>query len=178
MELRLRRCTVRSWRLEDKDSLVRHANNRKVWLNVRDIFPHPYTALDADRWLELAVSQNPETQFAIAIDGSAVGGIGALLKSDVYRQNAEIGYWLGEAFWGRGVATETVSAFTRWLFEHFPVQRIYAGVFAWNTASVRVLEKAAFVFEGRLRRSVIKDGKVTDELVYSLLADREAALSQ
>ena len=171
MELKLRLCTIRSWRASDKASLLQHANNRNVWLNVRDEFPHPYTALDADHWLETATHQNPETQFAIEVAGAAVGGIGVLLKSDVYRHNGEIGYWLGEQFWRRGIATECVRAFSVWVFDHFPIHRLYAGVFAWNHPSCRVLEKAGFTFEGRLRRSVVKAGNVTDELVYALLRE-------
>lgn len=169
MELRLGQYAIRSWRLQDKESLVQHANDREVWINLRDAFPFPYTHLDADQWLGAATKQNPETQFAIQVAGAAIGGIGIILKGDVYRQTAEVGYWIGREFWGRGIATACIRPFTKWVFDNFPLTRLSACVFAWNGASARVLEKSGFTLEGRLRQSVIKAGKVTDELVYGLL---------
>lgn len=157
--------------MEDKESLVKHANDRNVWINLRDAFPFPYTHVDADEWLSTATKQNPETQFAIDVAGAAVGGIGIILKGDVYRQSAELGYWLGQKLWGHGIASACVGPFTKWVFENFPLNRISACVFAWNSASARVLEKSGFALEGRLRQSVIKDGRVTDELVYALLKE-------
>ncbi|MFW5967082.1 MAG: GNAT family N-acetyltransferase [Persicimonas sp.] len=167
MELALSTCTIRSWRLDDVDALVRHANNRAVWRNLRDSFPHPYTRDDAEEWLASAGSQTPETNFAIDVDGEAVGGIGLERKTDVFRRSVEIGYWLGERVWGRGIATEAVAALTTWGFTNLDVVRIYAGVFEWNPASIRVLEKVGYAFEGRLHNAVYKDGEVLDELVYA-----------
>ena len=96
-------CRIRSWRAGDEPSLARHADNRKIWLNVRDRFPHPYTLADAESWLAKVTAAEPETQFAIEVDGEAAGGVGLFLQEDVSRFSAEIGYWLGEAYWGRGL---------------------------------------------------------------------------
>ena len=161
-------CVVRSWRPGDEDSLTRHANDRGVWLNLRDRFPHPYTRPDAEQWVRFAAGANPETNFAIAVDGEAVGGIGLMLHDDVERCSAEIGYWLGRTFWGRGLATAAVRALTAHAFATHGLTRVYALPFADNTASLRVLEKAGYRCEGRLRRSAIKDGRVRDQVVYAL----------
>lgn len=171
MELELDRCTIRSWRLTDAQALVRHADNRKVWQNLRDSFPHPYKERDADDWIDLVSRVEPETNFAIEVDGEAAGGIGLELKTDVYRCSAEIGYWLGEPFWGRGIATEAVGAMTEWGFENLDLTRIYASVFSHNPASMRVLEKAGFVHEATLKDAVCKEGKVLDEHVFATWPD-------
>jgi [ribosomal protein S5]-alanine N-acetyltransferase len=168
MEIDLGPGSIRSWRGSDRDSLVQHANDRAVWLNLRDRFPHPYTEADADAWLELARRMEPESNFAIAVTGAAVGGIGIALQDDVSRRSGELGYWLGRAHWGRGIATAAVRATTDWAFETFDLCRIYAGVFEGNPASERVLAKAGYVLEGRLRKSVTKDGKTIDQLLYAI----------
>jgi RimJ/RimL family protein N-acetyltransferase len=167
MPLVLERCTIRPWRLDDAASLAKHANNRKVWLGLRDLFPHPYTADDANEFLRRATSAQPSTNFCIDIDGAAVGGIGIRLGEDVHRQTAGLGYWLSEDFWGHGVMSEAVLAVTDYCFENFPLHRIHAEAYANNPASVRVLEKAGFVLEGRLRKNVIKDGEILDSLLYA-----------
>jgi RimJ/RimL family protein N-acetyltransferase len=167
MRLILKTCELRSWRLRDLDSMVAHANNRNIWINLRDRFPHPYTARDGRAFLKYALAQQPETAFAIAVNGDAVGAIGFQILNDVERVSAEIGYWVGEPFWGRGIATEALVALTRYAIAGHGLTRIYAVPFAWNAASCRVLEKAGYVLEGRLRRSAVKDGKVTDQLQYA-----------
>lgn len=168
MEIELTTGRVRSWQWKDRDSIVQHANNRNIWINLRDRFPHPYTVADAKSWLGSVIGRVPETNFAIAsVDNEAVGGIGFILQQDVGYRSAEIGYWLGEDYWGRGVATEAVRAITDHAFTHHDICRIYAHVFEWNTASARVLEKAGYVFEGRLKKSVTKDGKTIDQLMYA-----------
>jgi len=169
MEFRLSKSTLREWKPGDAKSLVRHANNRKIWRNLRDAFPHPYTLADAKRWIKIANPTTPETNFAIVVEGAAVGGIGLLLKNDVFRRSAEIGYWLGEEYWGRGIVTEAVRAVTDYAFETFDICRVYAGVFEWNPASIRVLEKAGYEFEGRMKKSVTKDGHTIDELIYAII---------
>jgi RimJ/RimL family protein N-acetyltransferase len=171
LELKLKTCTVRSWDWRDRDAMVRHANNRNVWINLRDRFPHPYTDADARRWLDCIVGQKPETNFANAVADEAVGGIGFTLQHDVERRSAEIGYWLGQEFWGRGIATEALIAVTDYAFSNYDVCRLFAHVFDWNGPSARVLEKAGYVFEGRLRRSVIKDGKTIDQLAYAIIRE-------
>jgi [ribosomal protein S5]-alanine N-acetyltransferase len=167
MQLKLKQCTIRPWRLDDAESLVRHANNRKIWLSLRDKFPHPYTSEDARKFLEGTVKFEPITDFCIEVNGAAVGGIGIHLGIDVHRQTAELGYWLSQEFWGRGVMTEAVGAFTDCCFQEFQLRRIYAEPFANNPASARVLEKAGFTFEGRLKNHVLKDGKLLDSLLYA-----------
>jgi RimJ/RimL family protein N-acetyltransferase len=167
VRLKLKACEVRSWRASDIESLVKYADNRNVWINLRDRFPHPYTLRDGRAFLKHVREQQPESAFAIAVDDEATGGIGFQLQSDVERVSAEIGYWLGEPFWGRGIATEALVAVTQYVVATHGLTRVYAVPFAWNVASCRVLEKAGFVLEGRLRRSAIKNGGVTDQLQYA-----------
>lgn len=160
---------VRSFEPTDKDAIARYADNRKVWLGLRDLFPHPYTPENAVQWLEHVKDQDPETHYAIASPAELVGGIGFTIKADINRLSAEIGYWLGEPFWGRGIATRAVKAVTGYAFSNFDIVRLYAEVFSNNEASTRVLEKAGYVYEGRLRKYVIKDGKILDMLVYAVV---------
>ncbi|MGE5215064.1 MAG: GNAT family N-acetyltransferase [Nitrospirota bacterium] len=167
MQLTLEQCTIRSWRLDDAESLARHANNRKIWLAVRDLFPHPYTIQDAYEFLQRSISEQPKMKFCVAIEGAAVGGIGIHPGQDVHRHTATIGYWLGEKFWGRGIMTEAVTAVGDFCFDNFPLRRISAEVYANNPASARVLEKAGFTFEGCLKNHVLKDGKLLDSLLYA-----------
>ena len=162
-------CLIRPWRSGDKAALVKHADNRRIWLNLRDIFPYPYTAKDADVWLAHVAEQDPVTSLAIEAGGEAVGGIGLLLGGDVHRLSAEIGYWLGEGVWGRGIATAALRAFTPWAFATFGLERIWAGVFSTNPASMRVLEKAGYVREAVLRSAVVKDGALLDQVIYATL---------
>ncbi|MGE0133103.1 MAG: GNAT family N-acetyltransferase [Blastocatellales bacterium] len=171
MEIKLKTCVIRPWRPGDEEALVVHANNYNIWRNVRDRFPHPYTPEDAREWIRLAGEEYPQTNFAIVVDDEAAGGIGLVLKDDIYRCTAEIGYWLSEAFWGRGIMTEAVRALTRWGFENFDLSRIYAGVLEWNPASMRVLEKAGYQFEGRLRKAIVKQNQVMDEFIYAIVRE-------
>ena len=126
MRFVLERCTVRPWRPDDAESLVRHANNRKVWLGLRDLFPHPYTIQDAHEFLQRTINEQPTMKFCIQIEGAAVGGIGVHPGQDVHRHTATVGYWLGEEFWGRGIMTEAVTVVTDFCFENFPLRRISA----------------------------------------------------
>jgi len=167
MEIELPSCVVRSWTWKDCDALVHHANNRNIWINLRDRFPYPYTREDGKRWLEIATEIKPETNFAIAVQGEAIGAIGFSIQSDVGYRSAEIGYWLGEGFWGRGIATQALRAVTDYAFEHYDLCRIYAHVFEWNMASARVLEKAGYTLEARLKKSVTKDERTIDQLLYA-----------
>jgi RimJ/RimL family protein N-acetyltransferase len=171
MRLLLRSCEVRSWQAGDVSSLVANANNQKIWANLRDRFPHPYTARDGQTFVRNARGMRPETFFAIAVDGAAAGGIGFVLQSDVDRVSAEVGYWLGEGFWGRGITTEALEAVTRYAIETHGLTRLFALPFAHNTASCRVLEKAGYVLEARLRRSAIKAGSIVDQFQYAYIAE-------
>ncbi len=166
-ELTLKHCSVREWRPADADSLVLHANNIKIWRNLHDAFPLPYTRADAEIWIQ----QASPNHFAIAVDGAAVGGIGLHPGTDVHRRIAAIGYWLGEAFWGRGIATEAVRAFTEYTFATFDFVRLEAHVFEWNLASARVLEKAGYTLEARLRKRVTKESRTVDSFLYALIRE-------
>lgn len=175
MELRGRRLVLRAWRPGDEDALALHANNRNVWRNLTDRFPHPYSRKDADEWIARVLKEgDPPHNLAILVGNEAVGGVGLERHRDLNRLTAEVGYWLGEAHWGQGLATEAVRLFTEYAFEHFDFERLQASVLEWNPASCRVLEKAGFVCEARLRRNIVKNGQVLDSRLYALLrADRE-----
>jgi [ribosomal protein S5]-alanine N-acetyltransferase len=161
-------CRLRPWRAGDEDSLVRHASNRAVWLNLRDRFPHPYTRTDAEAWVQLAAARSPVTSFAIDLHGEAVGGVSLMLHDDIERLSVEIGYWLGEELWGRGIMTAAVRAATDYAFSAFELTRVFAVPFLRNPASVRVLENAGYIREGVMRRSAIKDGVVLDQALYAV----------
>jgi len=167
MRLTLSRCVVRPWVDEDAASLHRHANARAVSLHLRDRFPYPYGMEQARSFLSWIGSQPTPTVWAIEVDGEAAGAIGIELRSDVERVSAEIGYWLGESVWGRGIATEALIAVTADVFSRFDLTRLYAVPFADHAASVRVLEKAGYVLEGHMRRSAIKDGVIRDQLLFA-----------
>jgi [ribosomal protein S5]-alanine N-acetyltransferase len=169
--LKLQHCIIRPWTVDDAIAIQRYANNRKIWMNLRDMFPHPYTLENAHAFLSFLLKEVPQTTFAIATVSEAIGCIGLRLGSDVHRKTAELGYWLGEPFWGRGIMSEAVSEFTRWAFEAFELQRIFAEPFENNAASARVLEKAGFVCEGRMRANAFKDNRVLDSFIYARVRD-------
>lgn len=167
MQLKLPRCTIRDYRPDDAESLAKHATNRKVWLGLRDAFPHPYTIEDAKNFLQDSIAGLPRIHFCIEINGEAFGGIGLRPGEDVHRKTAEFGYWLAEEFWGQGIMSEVVPAFVDYCFKEFSLNRIFAMPHSNNPASARVLEKAGFVLEGRLRQNVVKDGQILDSLLYA-----------
>lgn len=160
---------IRSWAKSDAYSLQKYADNRQVWLNLRDVFPHPYTLEDAWAWIEFASSQKPECNFAITAAEEAIGGIGLVLGEDVHCRTAELGYWLGEPFWGRGIMSGAIACFTEYCFGNFQLQRIFAVPFATNQASRRVLEKAGYRLEGIMRKSAVKDGRIQDQALYAFV---------
>ena len=158
---------IRTWRKSDLDALLRYANNPKIAANLRDQFPYPYTRRDALDYLEYVRTMDVPMSFAVEHGGEAIGGIGFKLGIDIARMSAEMGYWLGEPFWGRGLTTRAVAASSDWAFEHYKVVRIFATVFVENLASIRVLEKSGFEREGVLRRSAIKNGVIRDQFMYA-----------
>lgn len=164
---------IRPWQEGDEASLAAYANNHKIWVNVRDRFPHPYTLKDAELWIRIADANNAMINLAIETEGLAAGGIGIVFKEDVYHRTAEIGYWLGEPYWNRGIATRAVKIMSDYIFDspQFDICRIYAGIFEYNIASGRVLEKAGFHLEARLRKSVTKNGNTVDELIYAKIKE-------
>ena len=162
-------CFLRPWTLADKPSLVVNANNRNVWRNLTESFPHPYTAADADAWLAHAGQPGRSVHLAIVLHGAAVGGIGAIAGQGVAEQSCQFGYWLGEPHWGKGIATAAATSFVQHLHAKRLFARLEAPVFQWNPASMRVLEKVGFVREGVLRKSVFKDGALIDSVMYAYL---------
>jgi len=162
-------CRVRDWRRSDRGSLVRCADNRNVWRNLGHRFPHPYTPADADAWLAYVRGTPGCAQWAIEVDGLAVGGIGIEPGEGIFAKCARFGYWLGEPWWGRGIATAAASATADYVLERFDLVRLEAAVFEWNPASMRVLEKAGFEREAVLKRSVWKDGRIIDAVLYARL---------
>ncbi|GHT07622.1 N-acetyltransferase [Bacteroidia bacterium] len=164
---------LREWQLSDAASLAENANNIKIWNNLRDAFPHPYTEKDGKEFIKMAMAlPKPATLLAIAVDGKAVGSIGLTLHSDVERITAELGYWLGEKYWNRGIMTEVVKEMLAYAFLHFPLQKIYATPFGFNIASQKVLEKAGFEREAILKKAAIKNGEIVDEHYYSFFRSR------
>ena len=138
---------------------------------MRDGFPYPYTLENAENFLSSVSKQNPITFYAIATPEEAIGGIGVSINTDVHRLTAELGYWLAESYWGKGIMTEAVSTFTDYAFEHFGLLRIYAKPYANNVASCKVLQKAGFLLEGRMKKNVIKDGQILDQFLYAKIKE-------
>lgn len=161
------RCLVRPWRKSDLASLARHANNANVAKYLRDAFPHPYTNADAKAFLKRAAAAADPTNLAIEVDGEAAGAVGYVPGRDVERYSAEIGYWLGEALWGRGIVTEALQLVTEHAFSQGGFLRLFALPFSDNTASIRVLEKSGYVREAVLRSSSVKAGVPKDQLLYA-----------
>ncbi|HOO52609.1 MAG TPA: GNAT family N-acetyltransferase [Methanothrix sp.] len=158
---------IRDWRRDDAPSLARYANNRKIWLNLRDAFPHPYTQEDAAIYIARSLQKVQRTAFAIATETEAIGSIGLMPGQDVHRFTAELGYWLGEPFWGRGIMTEAVTALSEYALDELGFRRIFAEPYATNQASVRVLEKSGFIREGILRANVVKEDRTLDQFLYA-----------
>jgi len=176
MEIQTERCVLRAWKSDDVSSLVRIANNRKVWRNLTHLFPTPFEMKDAEQWLEFMGTVPEKTHFAIDVNGQLVGAIGAMIGQGIFAKTAEFGYWLGEAWWGRGIATSASMNFSRFVMDHFALNRMQAYVFDWNSASMRVLEKSGFVREAVLERSAVKDGQVVNEHLFALTDKRLRAV--
>ncbi len=164
---------LRPWETGDIPSVQRYADHAAVARNLRDAFPHPYTLADAQWYVDSCMNANEEVQLcrAIVIDGEAAGSVGVFLKGDVYCKSAELGYWLGEPFWGRGIMTAAVRQICEEAFARYDIVRIFAEPFARNTGSRRVLEKAGFRLEGILQKSVCKDGVIGDSCIYAKLKE-------
>jgi [ribosomal protein S5]-alanine N-acetyltransferase len=164
----LQRCTLRPWSMSDAASLATYANNLKIFDNMRDGFPFPYTPEHAEKWIRQAMEEKESVLLAVEVNGTAVGGTGIIRNNDVYRINAEIGYWLAEDYWNQGIITEAVGALVQHAFSLPEISRVYAGVFQKNRASMRVLEKNGFFLEAILRKAVIKNGVIQDEYIYAI----------
>src|SRR5690606_18367998 len=161
--------TLRRLTPDDAAALARLANNKKVWDHVRDYFPHPYSEDDARAFIDMVQREAPPLTFAIEHSGELCGVVGLVRQADVYRLNAEIGYWLGEPYWGRGIATRAVRLMTDYGFRELGLVSIYAGIFAYNHASMRVREKCGYRQEGVFQKADYKDGRLRDEHVYAIV---------
>ncbi len=170
MEIQVGEYKLRPWRIDDASALTRYANNKHIADNLRDTFPSPYTEKDAKEWIHHCQAE-PLTNFAIATKSEAIGNIGAHIGPDIHRYSAEVGYWIGEAYWNKGVMTRALKAFSAYAFDKLGMVRLYATVFEWNPASARVLEKAGYLLEGRLRKYVTKNGRIADALMYALVKE-------
>lgn len=158
--------------MSDKRPLTENANNINIWNSVRDYFPHPYTEKDAEQFIQMVMNKpKPCADYAIEIEGQAAGGIGVIPQTDVQAITMEIGFWLGEKYWRKGIMTDAVRQMVKQTFENFPVTKIFALIFEFNTASMRVLEKAGFVREAILKKSAIKNGKTIDLYYYGFIKE-------
>lgn len=171
MRINIVQYVIRDWKMDDAGSLTTYADNPKIAANLRDGFPSPYTLSDAESFLSSVTSQKPLTVFAVANGDEAVGSIGLMIGQDVHRFTAELGYWLAEPFWGKGIMTSAVIAVTNYGFQEFQLNRIYAEPFTTNPASARILEKAGYTLEGTLRASAVKYGIVLDQFMYSKIKE-------
>jgi RimJ/RimL family protein N-acetyltransferase len=159
---------LRPWSLNDLDSLVKYANNNNIAKNMMDRFPHPYTLESGKMFIDLATKDDPVHLFAIEVNGEAVGGIGIHPQEDISRRNAELGYWLAEPFWGKGIITRAIPEMITFAFKTYDITRIYARPFGTNRASQRVLEKAGFRLEAKLEKTIFKNGEFLDEWIYAI----------
>ena len=160
--------TLRPWQLSDAESLAKHANNAKIAQFLTNGFPHPYTFENAISFIQIASSLHPNQIFAIVVEEQAVGSIGLHLQSDIMCKNIELGYFLSEDYWGRGIITEAIKKIVIYGFTNFDIVRIYARPFGNNIASQRVLEKAGFTLEARIKGNIYKNGAFQDELIYGI----------
>jgi len=163
--------TLREWKRSDADALAAIANNKKIWDNVRDLLPYPYTKKDAKEWLELVKKQKTVTTFCIEVDGKPGGSIGVTLKDDVYKKTAEIGYFIAEEYWGKGAATEAIKQMVSYVQKEFDIVRIYAEVFEFNRASMKALEKNGFYLESIRKKAAFKNNMIVDDYVWVKLLD-------
>ena len=164
-------CKIRKWKLSDAKDLASVISNKKIQDNLRDGLPYPYTEQDATDYISAMLSEdeNKTLAFAITIDNKAIGSIGAFRQKNIHRHTAEIGYYIAEEYWGKGLMTEAVKQICSYIFDKSNIVRIYAEPFSYNKASCRVLEKAGFLYDGTLRSNAIKNGKTIDMLMYSRL---------
>lgn len=162
---------IRRWKIEDKSDLAKALNNKNILNNLRDGVPYPYTENDAEGFISAMLSADPDKTFAFAItlEDKAIGSIGIFRQENIHYRTAELGYYIGEEYWGRGYMTEAVKQACGFVFENTDIIRIYAEPFAYNTGSCRVLEKAGFVYEGTLRSNAYKNGNVVDMKMYALV---------
>jgi RimJ/RimL family protein N-acetyltransferase len=163
--------TLRKWQLSDAATLAKMLSNKKVLDNLRDGLPYPYTEKDGEDFVNSMLSSDKNDTFAFAIiyGDEVVGSIGAFRQQNIHSKTAEIGYYIGESYWGNGICTAAVTLLSRFVFENTDIIRLFAEPFATNAGSIRVLEKAGFAYEGTLRKNAVKNGIVLDMKMYSLI---------
>jgi [ribosomal protein S5]-alanine N-acetyltransferase len=159
---------LRPWSMNDIDSLVLYANNFNIAKQLRDVFPHPYTKKDGETFIAFATKDTSIHIFAIEVNGEAVGGIGIHPLDDIHRKNAELGYWLAEPFWGKGIITNAIKEMVTHTFSNYDIDRIFAIPFATNIGSQKVLEKAGFIVEATFEKTIFKNGVYHDEIIYAI----------
>lgn len=159
---------LRPWTYEDLSSLVKNANNFNVAKYMTDAFPFPYTETNGKAFIDFATKDNPVHIFAIDIEGEAAGGIGIHPGEDIYRKNAELGYWLAEPYWGNGIISEAIKQIVDFAFINYDIERLFARPFGSNNASQKVLEKNNFVLECRIQKNLIKNEEYLDECIYAI----------
>jgi len=159
---------LRVWNLNDIEDLVKYANNLKISKNLTDQFPHPYKRENGEKFIQMATKSNPISIYAIEINGKASGGIGLHLQTDIHKKNAELGYWLAEPYWGKGIMTKAVRQMIAYGFKTFEIERIFARPFGTNFGSQKVLENAGFILEGKFEKTLFKNGEYLDELIYAV----------
>ena len=169
MELVLSRSKLRPWKMQDAAALAQNANNQKIARNMRDGFPFPYTIDDAYTWLKMASKEFRHLLLAIEVDSVAAGGIGIIFKDNVYRLSAEIGYWVGEPWWNKGITSEAIQKLSEHIFTNTNIVRLYADIFSGNIASMKAISKAGYHLEAINKNAVYKDGILLDQHVYCLL---------
>lgn len=159
--------TLRPWQKTDRHVLTALANNILIWNNVRDRLPHPYKLHHADEFINFCMTKRPAPVLAIEANGEVAGCIGLELQDDIYRLTAELGYWVGEPYWKKGIATKAVQQMMEYISISFPsLVRIFAKVFEHNTASMKVLEKNGFHLECIHKRSSVKNNQILDEYLW------------
>ena len=165
------KCEIRKWRLADAKDLAMALSNKKVQDNLRDGLPYPYTEQDGEDYISLMLDadENNTFAFAVTVGEKVTGSISAFRQDNIHRQSAELGYYIAEEYWGKGIMTEAVKKLCNYVFTHTDIIRIYAEPFSYNIASCCVLEKAGFTCEGTLRSNAVKNGKVQDMKMYSKL---------
>ena len=168
-------CKIRKWKLTDAKDIAVALSNKKIQDNLRDGLPFPYSEQDGIDFISSMLSANEDETFAFAItlDDKAIGSIGVFRQQNIHRQTAEMGYYIAEEYWGKGIMTDAVKQICEYVFRNSDILRIYAEPFAYNTGSCRVLEKAGFQYEGTLRNNAVKNGKVIDMKMYSLLREEQ-----
>lgn len=166
-------CSIRKWSIEDAQALAELLNNKSILNNLRDGLPYPYTTKDAEEYITamLASDKTKTFAFAIIVDNQVVGSIGVFRCENIHFRTAEMGYYIGEPYWGKGIATGAVKQICSYIFQNTDIIRIFAEPFAYNTASCRVLEKAGFQLEGVLRCNAVKNGQILDMKMYSRIKE-------